>query len=145
MESSLKQFKGVSITPLEKVNHPKGYVFHALKCTENSFSKFGEAYFTTINHGHTKGWKKHKEMVMNLVVPVGQVGFYFFQENKSAFISAGISNYVRITVQPNIWMAFEGLGENLNMVLNLASLTHDPLEAINVDIKSFPLHGQKTK
>ena len=145
MESTLKQIKGVSITPLKKVNHPKGEVFHALKCTENSFSKFGEAYFTTINHGQTKGWKKHKEMVMNLVVPVGQVGFYFFQENKSAFTSAGIGNYVRITVQPNIWMAFEGLGENLNMVLNLASLTHDPLEAINVDIKSFPLHGQKTK
>ena len=145
MESTLKQIKGVSITPLKKVNHPKGEVFHALKCTENSFSKFGEAYFTTINHGQTKGWKKHKEMVMNLVVPVGQVGFYFFQENKSAFTSAGIGNYVRITVQPNIWMSFEGLGENLNLVLNLASLTHDPLEAINVDIKSFPLHNHEVK
>ena len=145
MESPITDFKGICITPLVKISHPKGDVFHVLKCSEDSFSKFGEAYFTTINSGDLKGWKKHKEMVMNLVVPVGQVGFHFFYEDKSAFLSVGTSNYVRITVQPNIWMAFEGIGENLNLVLNIASLTHDPLEAVNRDIISFPLHGQKTR
>ena len=132
--------KGVSITPLKKIYHPKGEILHALKFSEKSFAGFGEAYFTTVHVGEIKGWKKHKKMVMNLVVPVGEVVFHFFHENKSTFIKVGATNYVRITVEPDIWMAFEGVSEGVNLLLNIASLPHDPLEAENVDIAFFPIN-----
>ena len=139
MDCRVKLLDGISVTPLKIIHHPKGNVLHALKNSEESFSDFGEAYFTTINGGDIKGWKKHRKMIMNLIIPIGEVGFHFFHENKSAFIQAGSSNYVRVTVEPNIWMAFEGIGDELNLILNIASLPHDPLEAENVDIGSFPL------
>lgn len=137
----MTSIEGVSITPLRKIHNPKGDIFHVLKSTEDLFLGFGEAYFTTVNHGDLKGWKQHTKMVMNLVVPVGKVAFHFYNEyfSKSICINAGERDYVRLTVQPGIWMAFEGLAEGLNLVLNIASIPHDPKEAINVAIDSFPL------
>ena len=133
--------EGVSITPIKKICHEKGDIYHALKSTEDSFTEFGEAYFTTVHKGDIKGWKKHTKMVMNLIVPVGEVGFYFYDQtnSKDEFIQVGLSNYVRVTVQPGIWVAFEGLKEELNLILNIASITHDPIEAINVELNTFPL------
>ena len=46
------------VTPLKQIFHPKGDVYHALKASDNTFVGFGEVYFTTINQGETKGWKK---------------------------------------------------------------------------------------
>ena len=46
------------------------------------------------------------------------------------------NNYQRLTVQPNLWMAFRGMGE-YNMLLNLASIEHNPSEAVNVDLKEI--------
>ena len=139
MGSRVRLLDRISVTPLKIMYHPKGDVLHALKNTEESFSEFGEAYFTTINGGDIKGWKKHTKMVMNLIIPTGEVAFHFFRENESVTIQAGSSNYVRVTVEPDIWMAFEGLGDQLNLILNIASLPHDPSEAENVDIGTFPL------
>jgi len=142
MESSVSILQGVVVTQLKRIHHPKGDIYHALKRTDSSFIEFGEAYFTSINKGDLKGWKKHTKMVMNLVVPVGVVGFYFHSEveNKTEFVEAGKNNYVRISVQPGIWMAFEGMNEDLNLVLNIASIQHDLTEAVNVGIETFSLN-----
>jgi len=129
----------VNITPLRRIVHPKGDVFHALKRSEDSFKGFGEAYFTSIIQDEVKGWKKHTEMVMNLVVPQGDVEFYFFNENTDQKNSVRVNadNYVRITVLPGVWVAFKGVGSSTNLILNLASLEHNPDEAVNVPLKTF--------
>lgn len=146
MESSLTILEGVTVNTLRRVHHPKGDIYHALKCTDSSFSEFGEAYFSTIYKNDLKGWKQHKKMIMNLIVPVGEVGFHFYNQaiSKGAHIKVGFDNYVRITVQPGVWMAFEGISQGLNLVLNIASIPHDPQESINVEIDTFPL-GEEVK
>lgn len=145
MEQAMTLMEGVTITPLKQIHHPKGEIYHALKCTESSFSAFGEAYFTTIHEGDLKGWKLHTKMKMNLIIPVGEVRFHFYDADKKTgkCITAGKSNYARITVEPGIWMAFEGLAEPLNLVLNIASIDHDPSEAVNVPIDTYPLSPTK--
>jgi len=94
-----------------------------------------------VHQNDVKGWKQHTKMVMNLVVPIGEVGFYFYNDeiSKGISVEVGPSNYVRVTVQPGIWMAFKGIGHELNLVLNIASIIHDPTEAVNVNIDTFPL------
>ena len=134
----------VSLTPLKQIKNPKGDVYHALKSSEESFSEFGEAYFSTVLQNEIKGWKKHKKMLMNLVVPVGSVRFVLFDERPDSS-SCGVfsevtlsqDNYCRLTVPPGIWMAFEGKDKGLNLVLNIASIEHEPTEAENVDIEQF--------
>lgn len=129
---------GVILTPLKQIHHPKGDIFHAMKQSDIGFDGFGEAYFSTINQNDIKGWKKHTKMTLNLVAPVGEIEFVVYDENTKEFFSVKLSqnNYQRLTVMPNLWMAFRGIGE-YNMLLNLASVKHDPNEAINIDLSEI--------
>jgi dTDP-4-dehydrorhamnose 3,5-epimerase len=104
--------EGISITDLKIIPNIKGDIFHALKSNENSFTSFGEAYFTTIIKGNIKGWKKHTSMVSNLIVPYGKVKLVFVDDRQGSLtrkqidiFELSINNYKRITVSPNIWFA----------------------------------------
>jgi dTDP-4-dehydrorhamnose 3,5-epimerase len=121
--------KGVTLTELKQIHHPKGDIYHAMKASEESFSKFGEAYFSTINFGDIKGWKQHTKMRMNLIVPVGEIEFIIYDEKEFFSVILSQKNYRRLTVEPNLWMAFRGIGEELNLLLNIADLEHDRNEA----------------
>ena len=132
---------GVKYCPLRKISHPKGDIFHALKASELEFQAFGEAYFTTINYGETKGWKLHREMLMNLVVVLGEVDFHFHDGElaEACTVSLGQSNYGRLTVPVGVWVAFSGREKGLNLILNIASIEHDPQEALNVPLDRFSI------
>jgi len=134
---------GVIVTPLKQIHHPKGDIFHVMKKNDDGFDGFGEAYFSTINKNQIKGWKKHTQMTLNLVVPVGEIEFVVFNEENKEFFSVKLSqkNYQRLTIKPNLWVAFRGL-ESYNMLLNLASITHDPSEAINTGIEEIEYDWQ---
>ncbi len=132
--------KGVTATTLKRIHNPKGDIFHALRASEDSYSEFGEAYFTSVLSGEIKGWKKHTKMRLNLVVPVGSVTFFIHDEIKKITKEYTVEtlNYIRLTVEPGLWVAFRGNDNNLNLVLNIASLEHDPDEAINVPLENIP-------
>lgn len=121
-----------------------GNVLHALKKNDPSFVSFGEAYFSFVENGVIKGWKKHKRMTMNLLVPTGEIRFVLFDEREGSttfqqYFSVTLSkkNYYRLTVPPLVWMAFQGRNKGENMLLNIASIPHDPEEAELRDLNSI--------
>lgn len=126
---------GVIVTHLKQISHPKGDVYHAMKKSDDGFAGFGEAYFSTIKQNQIKGWKKHTVMTLNLVVPLGAIEFVIYDEKTKEFFNIVLSkeNYQRLTVPPGLWMGFRGQGSE-NMLLNLASIEHDPNEAVNKSI-----------
>lgn len=136
----ITNFDGVYVTPQKVIFNEKGEILHALKASDSSFSVFGEAYFSSVNQGETKGWKQHTKMTMNIVVPIGGIEFFLISYEESHFTTVKINreNYARITVEPGVWMAFKGL-ESYNLILNIASIEHDPQEAINKPLSNFNL------
>ena len=126
---------GVILTPLKKIHNLKGCVFHAMKKSDVGFDGFGEAYFSTVNKNDIKGWKKHTEMTLNLVVPVGKMEFVIYNDKNHNFFNVTISqdNYQRLTISPGFWLAFRGLDEK-NILLNIASIEHDPSESESIDL-----------
>jgi dTDP-4-dehydrorhamnose 3,5-epimerase len=44
-------------------------------------------------------------------------------------LTLGTTNYQRLTLPPNLWFAFQGRSAGLNLMLNLASIPHDPDES----------------
>lgn len=125
------------LTPLKQINHPKGDIYHGIKKSDDGFFGFGEAYFSTISKDEIKGWKKHIKMVLNLVVPVGEIEFVIYDDRKNSstfnqFFSIKLSqkNYNRLTIPVGVWMAFRGISSETNMLLNIASIEHDPTEAL---------------
>lgn len=130
----------ISLTPLARIGVSGGDVLHAIKVGDRGYDNFGEAYFSWINPGVIKAWKRHKHMTMNLVVPVGCVKFVFCAESEDKFFVEGVQiigeqNYARITVQPGVWFGFQGISEVSSLVLNLSNIPHDPkeVERLNLD------------
>lgn len=134
--NSTKQYE---LSKLDKISTLNGDVFHGLKRTDNSYLEFGEAYFSFISYKKKKGWKKHKKMTLNLIVPTGSVKFYIFDENQSVLstVEIGRENYSRLTIPPGQWVAFEGLGEQENIILNIADIEHKATEAEAINIENF--------
>jgi dTDP-4-dehydrorhamnose 3,5-epimerase len=133
---------GVILTPLKKITHFKGDILHAMKKSEKEFSGFGEAYFSSVYQGKIKGWKKHNKMTLNIIVVQGEIEFVVY-DNKSFFnVNLSKNNFQRLTVGPGLWLAFRGLSSD-NMLLNLASIEHDPKESENKDLKIFPYDWHK--
>ena len=132
----------VLFTPLRRIATPKGEVRHGLRASDAGFAGFGEAYFTEVRPGETKGWKRHTRMTMNLVVVAGTVLFLLHDgdagEPAQHVLSAeAAGTYGRLTVPPGWWMAFHGRGAGHNMLMNLASHEHDPVEAENRPLEAF--------
>mgnify|MGYP000299710824 FL=1 len=111
--------EGVTVHPLKHIVVPKGDIYHALKSTDEGYVGFGEAYFSQIEHGAAKGWKRHNCMTLNLVVPVGAVKFVIYDDREGSptrgqfeeIILSPESCYQRLTVAPRTTrMAFYGRG-----------------------------------
>ena len=136
-----KMIEGIILTSLKQIIHPKCDIYHGIKKSDNGFAGFGEAYFSTVSKDEIKGWKKHTKMVLNLIVPLGEIEFIIYDDRVesstfNSFFSLKLSqkNYSRLTVPPGVWMAFRGIGNETNMLLNLASIEHNPSEAITKKI-----------
>jgi dTDP-4-dehydrorhamnose 3,5-epimerase len=119
----------ILITPLNRIEVAGGDVLHGMKCSDPGYVDFGEAYFSIVAAGAIKAWKRHLRMTLNFVIPLGTVFFAFIDERGVAREEAvGEDRYVRLTVPPGIWFGFKGMGNKESMVLNIASIPHDPGE-----------------
>jgi dTDP-4-dehydrorhamnose 3,5-epimerase len=127
----------IQITSLKQVAVEGGDVWHAMKNSDAGYSGFGEAYFSWVNPGVVKAWKRHLRMTMNLLVPVGCVRFVFWDGLSATMREENIgpeSRYVRLTIPAGIWFGFQGRSSSPSLVLNLASIIHDPLEVERLDL-----------
>jgi dTDP-4-dehydrorhamnose 3,5-epimerase len=138
----------VVLTPLKIIPNENGQIKHALKKSDPHFLSFGEVYFSEVEYLKIKGWKKHSLMTLNLIVPKGEVKFVVMnvdQAGKPHFqeFIIGDKNYCRLTIPPLYWVAFQGLTKDTNIVLNIASIEHDPKECENTDLNTFSYDWKK--
>jgi dTDP-4-dehydrorhamnose 3,5-epimerase len=126
---------GVLLTPMKIIDTPGGNVLHGIKQSDTGYEGFGEAYFSKIETGAVKGWKRHHQMILNIVVPVGTVRFIIYDDRFESptyqsfqEVTLSTENYQRLTVPSMLWVAFQGVGESDSMLFNLASIPHNPNE-----------------
>lgn len=135
---------GVILTPLKKISHPNGDIFHAMKASDKNFLGFGETYFSSVKQNKIKGWKKHTKMTLNLIAAVGKIHIVVHDNNSFFSVVLSKDNYQRLTVAPGLWVAFKGLTSE-NIILNVSNIEHDPNESINLDLNSFHFDWDKIK
>ena len=132
----------VLITPLKIMQVNAGDVFHGIKSSDKGYFGFGEAYFSSIKPGQTKGWKRHKKMTLNIIVPSGEIQFVMFDDRNNCDgrfqdIVISLKNYCRLTIPPMVWMAFKGLSDENSLLLNVASIPHDSDESENKQLNEI--------
>ena len=132
--------EGVKITPLKIIPDERGAIFHMLRSDDSIFEKFGEIYFSKVYPGVVKGWHLHKKMTLNYAVPVGMIKLVLYDDRNNSSTKGeimelfiGVENYVLVTIPPNVWNGFKGIGTEPAIVANCATLPHDPNEIIRLD------------
>ena len=130
-------------TELKIISTDGGNIFHAYLKNNPDQIDIHEVYFSTINYNQIRGWKKHKDMTVNLIVPIGRVKVHMIQEIDSGFEHKRFEEilsqnpYFRLSISPGTWFAFEGLSKPKSLICNIADKPHDPLEISRKDFSFF--------
>ena len=131
---------GVSITPLRQILDERGKIMHMLRSDAPGFQGFGEIYFSCVYPDAIKGWHIHSRMTLNYAVPHGHIKFVLYDDRKGSptrgelqEIFLGPDNYCLVTVPPLVWNGFKGIGSEVAIVANCASIPHDPDEIDRLD------------
>jgi len=132
--------KDIKITPLKIISDKRGKVMHMLRTDSKVFEKFGEIYFSTIFKKSIKAWHLHKESALNYVCIKGKVKLVLYDDRKESS-SKGLfqeliltpENYFLVTIPPNIWNGFKGLGDGESIIANCLTLPHNEKEMVRKD------------
>ena len=132
--------KDVIITELKVIADDRGKVMHMLRNDSNVFKSFGEIYFSTIYKGSIKAWHLHKEATLNYTCVSGRVKLVLYDDRiqsdsrgKYQEIILSPEKYYLITIPPNIWNGFKGLGESESIIANCLNLPHNEKEMVRED------------
>ena len=132
--------EGIAIRPLKQISDERGKVMHMLKRDDPWFEKFGEIYFSAVYPGAIKGWHLHKVMTLNYAVVSGIIKLVLYDDREGSpsrgqlqEIFTGQDNYALITIPPNVWNGFKGIGTAPAIVANCATIPHDPAEIVRLD------------
>lgn len=127
--------EGVSVIPLKQIADARGKVMHMLRADAPHFQRFGEIYFSTVVPGAVKAWHIHKTMVLNYAVPVGAIRLVLFDDRSDSRtrgelqeMPLGPNNYNLVKIPAMVWSGFKGIGSEMALVANCATLPHDPGE-----------------
>ena len=113
---------------------------HMLRSDAPGFPGFGEIYFSCVYPGAIKGWHIHSRMTLNYAVPHGHIKFVLYDDREGSptrgelqEVFLGPDNYCLVTVPPLVWNGFKGIGSEMAIVANCASISHDPDEIDRLD------------
>ena len=136
----VSRIQGVLITPLKQIPDERGKVMPMLRCDSPHFLKFGEIYFSVVFPGVIKGWHWHRTMGLNYAVPVGVIKLVLYDDRPDSAtrgelqeIFVGESHYALVTIPPQVWNGFKGIGVTPAIVANCATEPHDPDEIVRLD------------
>ena len=133
--------QGVIIKPLKIIADERGKIMHMLRKDSEYYLQFGEIYFSTVNPGFVKGWKKHSKMTQHYAVPLGSIKLVLYdgRDNSETYgivqeICLGESNYCLVCIPPGIWYAFSTKGQKEALIANCTDMPHDPSESFSMDL-----------
>ena len=139
-KGGFQMISGVIIQPLKQIEDERGKVMQMLRKDSELFLGFGEVYFSLIHCGKIKAWKKHLKMTQHFAVPMGKVKIVIYDERKGSptykeiqVVELGEGNYSLVRIPPLLWYGFQGISLGTSLIVNCASLPHDPQEAENLD------------
>ena len=136
--------EGIVQTPLKIIPTHGGPVLHMLKADSPSFAGFGEIYFSEVEPGAVKGWKRHLQTRQNFAVPRGCVRFVFYDGREGSpsrgmvqeYLLGRPDHYQLLSVPPLLWYAFACVGDEAGLIANLTDLMHDPAESESIPFDS---------
>lgn len=138
------KIEGVAVFPLKQIEDERGAVLHMIRSDSPVFSRFGEIYFSIVNPGVIKAWKRHKVMTQHFAVPVGRLRLVFFDDRADSpskglveeIILGRPDHYFLICIPPMVWYGFQGISNIPTLLANCSDMPHDPNESEHLPVSN---------
>ncbi|MBD3272020.1 MAG: dTDP-4-dehydrorhamnose 3,5-epimerase [Elusimicrobia bacterium] len=127
--------EGIEIQPLRVIDDERGNIMHMLRSDSTLFRQFGEVYFSWINPGCVKAWKKHSEMTQHIAVPVGEIILVVYTDHSEKIV-LGARHYQLVKIPPLIWYGFKCISLQPSLIANCTDISHRPEETERLDPSS---------
>jgi len=140
--------QGVSVRPLKVIADQRGAVLHMLRNDSPEFRSFGEMYFSEVNPGQVKAWKKHLRMTQHFSVPSGMLKLVIYDPREASPTSGNVMEiiigrdsgcYQLVCIPPELWYGFSALGDSPALLANCADIPHDPTESVAIGIDALEI------
>ena len=131
---------GTEVRPLRQIPDERGRVMHMLRRDDPWFQGFGEIYFSVVYPGVVKGWHLHRRMTLNYAVVHGMIKLVLYDDREGSStrgeiqeVFTGEEFYALVTIPPEVWNGFKGIGIKPAIVANCATEPHSAEEIVRRD------------
>ena len=133
----LTAIKGVLIQPLREIATEGGPVLHMLRADSPLYQGFGEVYFSVVQPGAVKAWKRHRLQTQHFAAPAGLIEVVIYDDREHS-PSRGVveshllgrpDQYRLLRIPPLLWYGFTARGSAPGLLANCADIPHSPDES----------------
>ena len=91
---------------------------------KSNYHGINEVYSITIKKDVIRAWKKHTQMICNLIIVKGSVKFIFYDDSFEICEEVIINEINKniLVIKPNIWFGFKGLEKEKILLLTFQIL-----------------------
>lgn len=137
--------RDVRIKQLRVIPDERGRLMETLRCDDELFIKFGQAYITTAYPGVVKGWHYHQVQIDNFVGLQGMLKVVLYDDREDSPTRGevnefflGVHNPVLLQIPRLVLHGFKAIGTQEAILLNLPTepYRHDAPDEYRVDPRS---------
>ncbi|MDR3357762.1 MAG: dTDP-4-dehydrorhamnose 3,5-epimerase family protein [Desulfovibrio sp.] len=131
---------GALFLPLRIIPANGGAVLHFLRrdspLLPDFAGGFGEIYFSEVEAGAVKAWKRHRLQTQLFAVPGGRAKIVLYDGradsptagNRLERVLGRPDHYGLLRIPCGVWYGFAALGRHPALICNCADIPHDPAE-----------------
>ena len=131
-----EDISGAWLLPLREISTDGGAVLHMLRADSPVYQGFGEVYFSEVQPGAVRAWKKHTAQCQHFAVPVGLLRVVLYDGRKdspsfgrvAAYTLGRPGHYALLRIPPGIWYGFAAQGNVTALIANCTDMPHVPEE-----------------
>jgi len=136
--------EGVRYKQLKVIPDERGRLMEMLRCDDDLFLKFGQAYLTTAYPGVVKGWHYHKVQYDHFVVVKGMMKVVLYDARERSATRGVINEFFMgehnplvLQIPPYVYHGFKCISETESLVVNLPT---EPYHHADPDEFRAPAH-----
>ncbi|HEY3175857.1 MAG TPA: dTDP-4-dehydrorhamnose 3,5-epimerase family protein [Candidatus Polarisedimenticolia bacterium] len=136
--------EGVRFKRLDVIPDERGRLMEMLRCDDDLFIKFGQAYLTSAYPGAVKGWHYHKVQHDHFIVVRGMMKIVLYDARESSPTHGvvneffmGEHNPLLLQIPPYVFHGFKCISEHEALVVNLPT---EPYHYADPDEFRVPAH-----
>ena len=135
---------GVKIKKLKIILDDRGKLMEIMRCDDEVFEKFGQAYFTTALPGVVKAWHYHKKQDDHFVCVAGKIRLGLYDAREGSKTKGEVNEFTLsledpflVKIPKGVYHGFKSVSGAESMIINIPTMAYNSKEPDEYRIDAF--------